>query len=203
MHRSRAVARRPFFPRYTVRMKKYSFEKSGLNYFLTADPRMAWFWLIVRVYLGYMWLEAGLEKMTNPAWFGANAGPAMTGFVQKALTKTAEFCPPAPAACHPDVQSWYAAFLEGVVLPNAFLWSHAIVLGEIAVGIALILGVLTGLAAFFGVFMNLNFMLAGTVSVNPIMATLGVGLMLAHRIAGYWGLDRYIRPFLRYFSRSG
>ena len=33
--------------------------------FLFADTRMAWFWLIVRLYVGYQWLTAGLEKLTG------------------------------------------------------------------------------------------------------------------------------------------
>jgi len=68
--------------------------------------------------------------------------------------------------------------------------------GEVIVGAALILGLFVGLAAFFGSFMNLNFLLAGTVSVNPIMITLGVFLILAWRVAGYWGLDRFVLPLV-------
>lgn len=33
--------------------------------FLFADTRMAWFWLIVRLYVGYEWFTAGLEKLTG------------------------------------------------------------------------------------------------------------------------------------------
>ena len=33
--------------------------------FLFADTRMAWRWLIVRVYVGYEWLTAGWEKLTD------------------------------------------------------------------------------------------------------------------------------------------
>ncbi len=33
--------------------------------FLFADTRMAWFWLIARLYVGYEWLTAGLEKLTG------------------------------------------------------------------------------------------------------------------------------------------
>ncbi|MEK7107506.1 MAG: DoxX family protein, partial [Patescibacteria group bacterium] len=127
-------------------------------------------------------------------WVGDSAGAAITGFVKGALMKTVEFCKPAPAPCHPDVQGWYAAFLQNVVLPSSELWSYMIAWGEVIVGVALILGLFVGLAAFFGAFMNLNFLLAGTVSVNPIFLTLGIFLVLAWRVAGYWGLDRYVLP---------
>jgi thiosulfate dehydrogenase (quinone) large subunit len=33
--------------------------------FLFADTRIAWLWLIVRVYVGYEWLTAGWEKLTG------------------------------------------------------------------------------------------------------------------------------------------
>ena len=71
-----------------------------------------------------------------------------------------------------------------------------ITLGEMAVGIGLLLGVLTGVAAFFGSLMNMSFLLAGSASVNPIMFAFAVGLMLAWRVAGYYGVDRYLLPLL-------
>lgn len=131
---------------------------------------------------------AGWEKLGSTAWFGADAGAALTGFVNGAVTKT--------GGLHPDVTGWYASFLQGVVLPNVWLWSHLVTLGELAVGLGLIVGLFTGVAAFFGGFMNLNFLLAGTVSTNPILFVLSLGLVLARRAAGRFGLDHYL-PTLR------
>lgn len=147
------------------------------------------FWLIVRIYLGWQWLSAGYGKMLNPAWFGSSAGAALQGFVQGALTKT--------GGAHPDVQMWYASFLQSTVLPHLVLWSNAVTLGEIAIGLGLIVGLCTGVAAFFGFFMNLNFLLAGAVSTNPIMLVLALGIINAHRVAGYWGLDRFAMPLCK------
>lgn len=175
---------------------RYTIEESAFSHFLTADTRSSWLWLVVRLYVGWEWLHAGWLKVNNPLWSGSEAGGAITGFVNGALKKTAEFCPPAPAACHPDVQGWYAAFLENVVLPNAGLWSNLVAWGELAVGIALILGLFVGLAALAGAFMNLNYLLAGTVSANPIFLMLGIGLILSWRVAGWIGLDRYVLPRL-------
>jgi thiosulfate dehydrogenase (quinone) large subunit len=64
------------------------------------------------------------------------------------------------------------------------------------VGVALLTGALTGIAAFFGALMNMSFLLAGSGSSNPIMFTMAVGLMLAWKVAGYYGLDRYLLPAL-------
>ena len=154
--------------------------------FLFANPKMAWFWLIVRVYVGYAWLIAGWEKLYNPAWTGEKAGTAVTGFLNGALAKT--------SGLHPDVTGWYASFIQNFALPNAETFSYLVVYGEIAVGIALIVGLLTGIAAFFGTFMNLNFLFAGTVSTNPALLLLSLFLILAWRVAGWYGLDRWLLP---------
>jgi thiosulfate dehydrogenase [quinone] large subunit len=75
-----------------------------------------------------------------------------------------------------------------------FAW--LITLGEMAIGIGLLVGALTGIAAFFGALMNMSFLLAGSASVNPVMFTFAIGLMLAWKVAGYYGLDRYLLPRL-------
>lgn len=176
------------FALYTYDVKRYIIEESPFSYFFTADTRSAPLWLIARLYLGWQWLEAGWGKLQNPAWVGENAGQALTGFVQGALSKT--------GGAHPDVQGWYASFLQSVVLPHVVPWSYMVAWGEVLVGAALIVGFLVGISAFFGVFMNLNFMLAGSVSVNPIMYTIGIGIIVAWRVAGYWGADRFVLPLL-------
>ncbi|MDO8561862.1 MAG: DoxX family membrane protein [bacterium] len=180
-------------------MAQYFLEQSSFAHFFYSSSKSALLWLVVRAYLGYEWVMAGLGKIQNPAWVGDSAGAALQGFINGAVAKTA--CAPSVpvASCHPDVQMWYAAFLENVVLQHTALWSNMIAFGEVLVGVALIAGIFVGIAAFFGVFMNLNFLLAGTVSVNPIMLTLGLFLVLAWRIAGYWGLDRFVLPI---FFRS-
>lgn len=155
---------------------------------LFGDVRWAWLWLLVRLYVGWQWLSAGWGKLGNPAWTGENSGAAITGFVQGALDKT--------SGAHPDVQGWYAWFLQNLVLPNASTWAYLVTWGEILVGIALILGIFTGIAAFFGSLMNLNYLLAGTVSTNPILFSLAILLILAWKTAGWWGLDRWVLPAL-------
>lgn len=155
---------------------------------LFADTRLAWLWTLIRLYVGYEWLLAGWEKLSNPAgvWVGDKAGAAVTGFLRGALSKT--------TGDHPDVQGWYASFIEHVALPNATLFSYLVTYGEILVGVALILGLFTGIAAFFGGFMNASYLLAGTVSTNPLLFVLATWLVLAWRVAGYWGLDRLVLP---------
>jgi thiosulfate dehydrogenase (quinone) large subunit len=168
--------------------RNVQFAEPPLSRFLFGNTKVAWFWLIVRVYVGWEWLLAGWEKMGNPVWVGSKAGVAVKGFLTGALQKT--------SGPHPDVQGWYASFIEHTALPHAELLSYLVTYGEILVGVALILGVFTGIAAFFGTFMNLNYLFAGTVSTNPILFLLQLFLILAWRIAGWYGLDRYILPAL-------
>ncbi len=161
----------------------------NIKQFLFADRRMAWLWLVVRLYVGWVWLMAGWEKIGDPVWTGGQSGVALTGFVKGALAKT--------VGEHPDVSGWYASFLQNFVANHAAFWSYLVAYGELIVGIALILGLFTTLAAFFGGFMNLNYLLAGTVSINPQLLVLALLLLAAHKIVGWWGLDRWILPRLR------
>jgi thiosulfate dehydrogenase (quinone) large subunit len=164
------------------------FEDPPVAQALFGHVRWAWIWLILRLYAGWVWLQAGWEKLHDPTWTGAKAGTALSGFVNHALTET--------GGAHPNVEGWYAWFLQQAVLPNAAVWSYVVSWGELLVGIALILGIFTGLAAFFGAFMNMNYLLAGSVSTNPILLVIAILLVLAWKTAGWWGLDRWVLPAL-------
>jgi thiosulfate dehydrogenase [quinone] large subunit len=148
----------------------------------------AWIWVVVRFYVGWEWIRAGWGKLHSSAWIGSQAGTALTGFIQGALAKT--------QGPNPQVQGWYADFLKNFVLPNAATWGKVVSCGEFLVGLGLILGVFTGIAAFFGIFMNMNYLLAGSVSINPILLLLGLALLLAWKVAGWWGIDRWLLPAL-------
>lgn len=166
--------------------------RSKFAHFFFYNKDSAWLWLILRVYVGYEWVIAGWGKIVNPAgvWVGDKAGVAVSGFLNGALAKT--------AGEHPDVSAGYAWFINHVALPNATLFSYLVAYGELLVGIALIIGLLTGIAAFFGATMNLNFLFAGTVSTNPYLLLAQIFLILAWRVAGWYGADR---KALRFFHR--
>jgi thiosulfate dehydrogenase (quinone) large subunit len=171
--------------------------------FFFADTRMAWIWLIVRLYVGWEWLVASVDKLTGynieigstfgqktgtPWVFSGHDGAALSGFLKGAIAQT--------SGAHPAVQGWYGWFLQNLILPNAAAFSYVVTFGELLVGLGLIFGVLTGIAAFFGMFMNMNFLLAGAVSINPIIGGLALFLILAWRIAGYYGVDYWLLPLI-------
>lgn len=150
--------------------------------FLFADTRMAIVWLVVRLYVGYAWIEAGLHKVQDPAW--TDTGLALKGFLVRAATI------PAPPAKSSITFDWYRSFLQFLIDTETYTWfGKVIAFGEAAVGIALIVGAFVGVAALAGAFMNMNYLLAGVASTNPVLLILAIGLILAWKTAGFIGLD--------------
>jgi thiosulfate dehydrogenase [quinone] large subunit len=166
-----------------------AFEQPAWARDLFDSTRSAWLWLIVRLYLGYEWFEAGLHKVEDPRW--VDDGSALLGYWQRAVAVPS---PPGRAAITYD---WYRSFLQLLIDGQTHVWfAKLIAYGELLVGVALVLGMFTGIAAFAGALMNMNFMLAGSASSNPVLFTLAVGSMLAWKVAGNWGLDRWVLPFV-------
>ena len=153
---------------------------------LFKDTRAAWLWLPLRLYLGWSWLQHGLEKVKNPAW--TESGEALAGFWGNAVTTD-----PKPVI----TVTWYRELIEAMLGAQAYTWfSDLIVYGEMLVGIALILGAFTDIAAFFGAFMNWNYIAAGSASTNALLLVIAVGVMLAWKVSGWIGLDRWLLPLL-------
>ncbi|MBI4494919.1 MAG: DoxX family membrane protein [Chloroflexi bacterium] len=154
---------------------------------LLAEPRLfAWLWLPIRVYLGWQWLEAGWGKLQSPAWM--QGGAALRGFWEQALQTDLG----ATVA-----NDWYRASVQFLLDTQSYTWlAQLIANGEVLLGIALILGMFTGLAAFGGALLNFDFALAGSAATNPVLFALAIWLMLAWKTAGWWGLDHWLLPLL-------
>ena len=170
-------------------------EGPGFARFLFSNTRAGLLWLPVRLFVGFAWLEGGLHKLfpegkaVGAGWL--DGGASLAGYWERAVAVPE---PPGRAAI---TFEWYRDFLNFLLANNAETWfAYIIVFGEIAVGLGLIFGALTGFAAFFGAFMNMSFLLAGSASTNPVLFTLAIGLMLAWRVAGYYGVDRWLLPRL-------
>jgi thiosulfate dehydrogenase [quinone] large subunit len=156
--------------------------------FLFSDIRTAPIWLIIRVLVGWSWLEAGLHKIGEPAWM--QTGDAIRGYWERAVA--------IPEAGRPPISyDWYRAFIQNLLDSNAQSWFGPLVaIGEVLVGIALIIGAFVGVAAVFGVFMNWNFIMAGSASTNGLLGVAGLLLILAWKVAGYYGADRWLLKWL-------
>ena len=157
--------------------------------FLFTSPKMALPWLALRLYMGYQWVTASEHKISDPGW-------TVTGESLKAFWVSAAKIPAAPAK--PAITfDWYRSFLQFMIDTHSYVWfAKLVAFGELLIGIGLILGIFTGLAAFFGGFMNWNFMMAGSASSNPLLFSIAIGLVLAWKVAGYYGLDYFVLPAL-------
>ena len=145
-------------------------------------------WLPMRFFLGRDWLSHGAEKIVDPAWM--DQGEALRGFWEEAVV--------IPESGRPPITyDWFRQFLQYMLDNGWYTWFAKLVAwGEVLVGLALLLGALVGLSAFFGTFMNFNYMLAGSSSTNPVLFGLAIFLVLAWKVGGHWGLDRWLLPVL-------
>lgn len=157
--------------------------------FLFQNSKAAAIWLVVRLYVAWDFWEAGWHKLNDPAWMGPG-GEGILGFWTRAAGVT-------PTGAPVITYGWYRAFIQFLIDSNAAPWfSKLITFGELAVALGLAVGALVGIAAFFGALMNMSFLMAGTVSTNPVLFLAGVLLILAWKNAGYLGVDRYLLPAL-------
>lgn len=147
-------------------------------------------WLVVRLWIGYEWLQAGWGKVFGAgreAWMGG--GAALKGFATAAIQQS-------QVPDHPRVAyGWYVEFLKWIQ-SNASWMAKIIAVGEVLIGAALMLGLLTGIAAFAGLVLNFSFVFAGSAGVNPAFIIVGLFLVLAWRNAGHQGIDRFLLPAL-------
>ncbi|MFV2063550.1 MAG: DoxX family membrane protein [Chloroflexota bacterium] len=158
--------------------------------FLFRNSRAGLLWLPIRVFLGIALIDAGLHKLLGHIDENWQNGTALAGFWSRIADAPEQATPAIP-------YDWHHGFIKFLVDGGHEGWfSWLIILGEIAVGVALLLGFLTGIAAFFGVLMNGTFLLAGSESTNPALLTLAIGVILAWRVAGYYGVDRHLLPKL-------
>jgi hypothetical protein len=104
-------------PALTTATADEPFPEPPLAKFFLGTAGAAELWFVLRMNVGAQWLLAGWEKVREPAAWGTS-GTALKGFVAGALAKS--------GGPHPAVQGWYANFLQGVVQPNAGLFSFLV-----------------------------------------------------------------------------
>jgi thiosulfate dehydrogenase (quinone) large subunit len=200
-------------------------EEPAISRWLFGSSKAGWIWLVARVWLGWEWLQAGWSKAFggnitwrfwnwgdaaysltgdgNIGWVRSGTvatedggqrslqvGDAVAGFARGALER-------GTAGEHPDIAySWYVNFLEWVRDTGHTVLGPVVAIGEVVIGIALILGMFVGIMAFLGAILNFTFVFAGSAGVNPAMIAVAGLLILAWRNAGWYGLDRYLLPKL-------
>lgn len=173
---------------YPTTVTGRTIQDAAIARFLFSDVRSAWIWLILRVWLGYAWFDASLHKISDPAWVGS--GDALKGFWTNAIA--------VPETGRPLIAyDWYRSFLAYLLDHQAYIWFGKLVAyGELLIGIALIIGAFVGIAAFFGALMNWNFIMAGSASTNGLLLVVAILLVLAWKVAGYYGADYILLRWL-------
>ena len=144
-----------------------------------------WPIILLRVYTGAFFLYHGVGKIRNDD-FAASLSNFVTGNLDVSF-------------------SFYRPFVESVVLPNKEIFGALISWGELTMGLALIVGLATRYAAFFGAFLVLNFWFAKGLGIFAgtnhdivwFIILIVLGFIPAGRIAGLDdGLSDRL-PFLR------
>lgn len=165
----------------------------GLFRAIFSNTWLAPLWMLVRLYLGYQWLLAGSHKVWGEGRWIAVPGPdglALKGFWERQTAIPDQGRPPISF-------DWYRDFLTFMLDHEWYGWfSWVIAIGEVAVGIALIVGAFAGIAALAGASMNFNFLMAGSASTNPVLFVLALLIIFGWKTAGWIGLDRWLLPAL-------
>ena len=173
--------------------RKRELRDPGIVRAIFANTWLSPIWLFLRLYLGYQWLMAGAHKVWGGGRWIAVPGPdglALKGYWQRVTAIPAQGNPPIAFG-------WYRHFLTFMLNHGWYHWfSWVVSLGEVAVGIALIVGAFVGVAAFFGALMNFNYLMAGSASINPVMFFVAILVIVGWKTAGWIGLDRWLLPAL-------
>jgi thiosulfate dehydrogenase [quinone] large subunit len=159
----------------------------------TRAGRGAAVWLVLRVIFGVSWIQAAWPKLTDPGWM--STGVVLQHYLEKYV---AVHEPPRPRITIDVVAfDWYNTLLQSVLDSESYVWlARMIAVGELLIGLALILGVLVGVTASFSLFTSLNLGLAGSARTNCFFLLVSLGLLYAWQTAGFYGLDRWLMPRL-------
>jgi thiosulfate dehydrogenase (quinone) large subunit len=143
--------------------------------YLTRSKVMAIGWTAVRVWLGIMWIQAGVSKLwgaENPAFLHDN-GAGVAGFATHG------------AAAY----SWWGSFLHSFVVPNSGWIGVLVAVAEFLIGCALVLGLFTPLAALGSLALLFTYVMSGTASVCALYALCALVLLATWRTSSWIGVD--------------
>lgn len=118
----------------------------------------------VRIFIGIGWLSAFAGKAVDPGW---RDGTSLSGFLGYQLQAAVGILPS------------YQVLMSDLFLPHAALLGWIIMLGEVLVGVAILTGSLTNAALLGGIFMNINFLLAGVPDPNVFYIVIQMVLIMA------------------------
>ena len=138
-------------------------------------------WTAMRVWLGVMWIQAGSAKLwgAEAAGFIHNNGAGVAGFATHGT----------PA------YSWWGSFLHSFVVPNAGAIGVLVAVGEFAIGVALVAGLFTRIAALGSLALLFTYVMSGTASVCAFYAAIAIVILVMWRTASWIGADGLISAY--------
>jgi thiosulfate dehydrogenase [quinone] large subunit len=138
-------------------------------------------WLAVRVWVGIMWMQAGIAKVwgaENPA-FLHNNGAGVAGF----------------AGHGTPAYSWWGTVMHSFVVPNASWIAVIVAFGELAIGLGLVVGFLTRTAAIASLLLLFTYIMSGTASVCAFYALCAIIVLATWRTSTWIGVDGVLSGF--------
>jgi thiosulfate dehydrogenase [quinone] large subunit len=138
-------------------------------------------WLAMRVWLGIMWIQAGSAKL-----FGAEAA----GFIHNNGAGVAGF-----AAHGIPAYTWWGSFLHSFVVPNAGWIGVLVAVAEFAIGVALVAGLFTRIAALGSLALLFTYVMSGTASVCAFYALFAIVILTMWRTSSWIGIDGLIASY--------
>jgi len=128
------------------------------------DGSPAWV-VFIRLFIGLGWLRALAEKVIEPSWWD---GTEITAFVDGYSLWTL---------------GWYRPIVDNLVAPNTEIFAVVLVVAQLFAAVSLLSGRLLGYGLAVGIFMNLNFLVAG--AVDP-----SVFYMLSQGAIAFWLVEK-------------
>ena len=150
-------------------------------YWLQRSKLMALLWNTMRIWLGVMWLQAGIAKIwgaENPA-FMHNGGAGVAGFATHAVA----------------AYSWWGTFLHSFVVPNAGWIGVLVAVAEFAIGVSLAIGFLTPIACLGSLLLLFSYVMSGTASVCAFYALFAIVILSTWRTSSWIGVDGFISGY--------
>jgi thiosulfate dehydrogenase (quinone) large subunit len=150
---------------------------------------MALGWTAMRVWLGAMWIQAGSAKLwgAENAAFLHNNGAGVAGF----------------AAHGTPAYSWWGSFLTGFVVPNSSWIAVLVAVAEFTVGVALVAGLFTRVAALGSLALLFTYVMSGTASVSAWYALFAVVILVTWRTSSWLGIDGLVASYRQHHPSEG
>jgi thiosulfate dehydrogenase (quinone) large subunit len=152
----------------------------ALNWVLHSRA-LAVVWLAMRVWLGIMWIQAGWAKLwgAENSAFLHHDGAGVAGFATHGTS----------------AYTWWHSILTGAVVPNSGAIGIIVAVAEFVIGIALVAGFFTRIAALASLGLLFTYVMSGTASVCAFYALFAIVILVTWQTSSWIGVDGIIAGY--------